>query len=39
MPAGGKIAAFILLGVILLTVSFMYQRLRKLLIDNESQNP
>ena len=31
---GGKIAAFILLGVLLLTVSFMYQRLKKLLIDD-----
>ena len=31
---GGKIAAFILLGVLLLAVSFMYQRLKKLLIDD-----
>jgi uncharacterized membrane protein len=31
---GGKIAAFILLGILLLTVSFMYQRLKKLLIDD-----
>jgi uncharacterized membrane protein len=31
---GGKIAAFILLGIILLVVSFMYQRLKKLLIDD-----
>ena len=31
---GGKIAAFILLGVLLLIVSFMYQRLKKLLIDD-----
>ncbi len=31
---GGKIAAFILLGVLLLVVSFMYQRLKKLLIDD-----
>jgi uncharacterized membrane protein len=34
IPAGGKIAAFILLGVLLLVVSFMYQRLKKLIIDN-----
>jgi uncharacterized membrane protein len=34
MPAGGKIAAFILLGVLLLTVSFMYQRLKKIIIDD-----
>lgn len=30
---GGKIAAFILLGILLLIVSFMYQRLKKLIID------
>ena len=29
---GGKIAAFISLGVLLLVVSFMYQRLKKLLL-------
>ncbi len=34
IPPGGKIAAFILLGVLLLVVSFMYQRLKKILIDN-----
>ena len=33
---GGKIAAFILLGVLLLIVSFMYQRLKKIIIDNET---
>jgi uncharacterized membrane protein len=32
---GGKILAFILLGVLLLTVSFMYQRVKKILIDDE----
>lgn len=31
---GGKIAAFILLGVLLLVVSFMYQRLKKIIIDD-----
>ncbi len=30
---GGKIAAFILLGVLLLVVSFMYQKLKKIIID------
>ena len=35
---GGKIAAFISLGVLLLVVSFMYQRLKKLLLDDESVN-
>jgi uncharacterized membrane protein len=34
MSPGGKIAAFILLGVLLLIVSFMYQRLKKILIDD-----
>jgi hypothetical protein len=29
---GGKIAAFISLGILLLTVSFMYQRLKKILL-------
>lgn len=33
VPPGGKIAAFILLGLLLLTVSFMYQRLKAMLID------
>ncbi|SKC50119.1 DUF2339 domain-containing protein [Ohtaekwangia koreensis] len=32
---GGKIAAFISLGVLLLVVSFMYQRLKKLLLVDE----
>lgn len=36
IPAGGKIAAFICLGVLLLIVSFMYQRLKKILIDEET---
>jgi len=31
---GGKIGAFISLGVLLLVVSFMYQRLKKLLLDD-----
>ncbi len=35
---GGKIAAFISLGVLLLVVSFMYQRLKKILLD-EPVNP
>ncbi len=37
IPIGGKIAAFILLGILLLIVSFMYQRLKKLIIDNEKK--
>lgn len=31
---GGKIAAFIMLGVLLLIISFMYQKLKKILIDD-----
>lgn len=34
IPPGGKIAAFILLGILLLVVSFMYQRLKKIIIEN-----
>lgn len=34
---GGKIAAFIMLGVLLLVISFMYQRLKKIIIDNEEK--
>jgi uncharacterized membrane protein len=37
IPAGGKIAAFFCLGVILLVVSFMYQRLKKIIIDDEKK--
>lgn len=36
IPPGGKIAAFILLGILLLTVSFMYQRLKKIIIDDKT---
>lgn len=32
---GGKIIAFIILGVLLLIVSFMYQKLKKIIIDGE----
>ena len=35
MSEGGKIAAFISLGVILLTVSFLYQKLRKLIFEED----
>lgn len=37
IPAGGKILAFILLGILLLTVSFMYQRIKKILIDDGTE--
>lgn len=35
---GGKIAAFICLGVLLLVISFMYQKLKKLLLDDEKDS-
>jgi hypothetical protein len=34
----GKIIAFVLCGLILLTVSFMYQKLRKLIMADETSN-
>jgi uncharacterized membrane protein len=37
ISAGGKIAAFFCLGVLLLVVSFMYQRLKKIIIDDEKK--
>jgi uncharacterized membrane protein len=39
IPIAGKIAAFFSLGVLLLVVSFMYQRLKKIIIDNEAKIP
>ncbi len=37
IPPGGKIAAFVLLGVLLLVVSFMYQRLKKIILNNDTE--
>ena len=37
IPAGGKIAAFFCLGVLLLVVSFMYQRLKQIIIEDEQK--
>lgn len=37
IPVAGKIAAFFCLGVLLLVVSFMYQRLKKIIIDDEQK--
>ncbi|MEI6947158.1 DUF2339 domain-containing protein [Paraflavisolibacter sp. H34] len=34
---GGKILAFILLGVLLLTISFMYQKLKKIIIEDAKE--
>lgn len=36
MPAVGKIVTFIILGIVLLVLSFMYQRLKNVLFDNDS---
>ncbi len=37
IPIAGKIAAFFSLGVLLLVVSFMYQRLKKIIIEDEKK--
>lgn len=37
LSEGGKIAAFISLGILLLIISFMYQRLKKLLLTDENK--
>lgn len=39
IPVAGKIAAFFCLGVLLLIVSFMYQRLKKIIIQDEQDKP
>ena len=39
IPVAGKIAAFFCLGVLLLVVSFMYQRLKKIIIEDEEKMP
>lgn len=36
IPAAGKIAAFFCLGVLLLIVSFMYQKVKKIIADDET---
>ncbi|HMH21798.1 MAG TPA: DUF2339 domain-containing protein [Puia sp.] len=38
IPVAGKIAAFFCLGVLLLIVSFMYQRLKKIIIEDGEKN-
>ena len=35
---GGKIAAFISLGVLLLIISFMYQKLKNLILEDKAEN-
>lgn len=39
MNKGGRIAAFIFLGIVLLIISFLYQKLKRLLSPDESNNP
>ncbi|HEV2355388.1 MAG TPA: DUF2339 domain-containing protein, partial [Puia sp.] len=39
IPVAGKIAAFFCLGVLLLAVSFMYQRLKKIITRDEANLP
>lgn len=38
IPAGGKIAAFFFLGVLLLIISFMYQKVKKIVADDEEKS-
>lgn len=38
IPVAGKIAAFFCLGVLLLVVSFMYQRLKKIIVADEPES-
>ncbi|MDB5013777.1 MAG: hypothetical protein JWQ25_1979 [Daejeonella sp.] len=37
IPAAGKIAAFFCLGIMLLSISFMYQKVKHLIIEDESK--
>jgi uncharacterized membrane protein len=37
IPVAGKIAAFFCLGVLLLIVSFMYQKLKKIITQDEEK--
>jgi uncharacterized membrane protein len=37
IPPAGKIAAFFCLGVLLLIVSFMYQKVKKILVEDENK--
>jgi uncharacterized membrane protein len=38
IPQAGKIAAFFCLGVLLLIISFMYQKVKKIIVDDEAKN-
>lgn len=39
LSEGGRVAAFIFLGALLLVISFMYQRLKGLFMDDAAQSP
>ncbi|SDE52562.1 Predicted membrane protein [Mucilaginibacter pineti] len=38
IPQAGKIAAFFCLGILLLIISFMYQKVKKIIVDDEAKN-
>ncbi|MDR3695666.1 DUF2339 domain-containing protein [Mucilaginibacter sp.] len=38
IPVAGKIAAFFCLGVLLLIISFMYQKVKKIIVDDEAKS-
>lgn len=38
IPQAGKIAAFFCLGVLLLIISFMYQKVKKIIVDDEAKS-
>jgi uncharacterized membrane protein len=38
IPAAGKIAAFFCLGILLLIISFMYQKVKKIIVEDEKTN-
>ncbi|WP_259068549.1 DUF2339 domain-containing protein [Mucilaginibacter sp. X4EP1] len=38
IPVAGKIAAFFCLGVLLLIISFMYQKVKKIIVDDETKS-
>ena len=37
VPKVGKIIAFLILGVVLLIMSFMYQKIKTIILDNTSE--
>jgi uncharacterized membrane protein len=37
IPVAGKIAAFFCLGVLLLIISFMYQKVKKIIVDDKTK--